>query len=325
MNGGDDLRNWLGDRQAQRETARAVAGFVDEWSRSADCRRFAEATANLSEPSAEAVIEAVRPLLADDGWVDVLLDGLVARLAADPFFLPPVIPLHSDVHEGLLVFGNDKVQISLGVCGAHRLAAKKSGPRGATSIGFTGQVSMLKFVKAGGASLSLWEAPKIEAGFTAAAAGQCVRTGKRRLADGDLLLVDGRRQSFVIEQARSNLFILQATVVLDQAPLTVEYDSATHAFVGCAAKDDSASRIQMLTTLLRKLDCEGAFAAIAPFLDHPDFFVRWHAMKELLGIDAVTAVPQLRRMAEQDPHPDARRAARQVLDRLASAGAREAA
>ena len=39
-------------------------------------------------------------------------------------------------------------------------------------------------------------------------------------------------------------------------------------------------------------------------------------MKELLGIDAAAALPHLKRMAARDPHPDMRRAARSVLDRL---------
>ena len=59
--------------------------------------------------------------------------------------------------------------------------------------------------------------------------------------------------------------------------------------------------------------------AIAAFLDHPSFFVRWHVMRELLGLDAAAALPQLKRMAARDPHPEARRAARTVLDRLESA------
>ena len=73
----------------------------------------------------------------------------------------------------------------------------------------------------------------------------------------------------------------------------------------------------MITTLLRKLACEGAFESVAAFLDYPDFFVRWHVMKELLGIDAEAALPHLRRMAARDPHFDVRRTACAVLDRLA--------
>jgi HEAT repeat protein len=112
------------------------------------------------------------------------------------------------------------------------------------------------------------------------------------------------------------MVLLQATIATDQAPLAVEYDSATGEYVGCSATGDTSSRIQMITTLLRKLDHQPAFAAIAAFLDHPDFFVRWHVMKELLGLDAEAALPHLRRMAATDPHPEPRRAARAVLDRI---------
>ena len=72
----------------------------------------------------------------------------------------------------------------------------------------------------------------------------------------------------------------------------------------------------MITTLLRKLDHQAAFPSVAAFLDHQDFFVRWHVMKELLGLDAHAALPHLKRMAASDPHPEPRRAARAVLDRL---------
>ena len=37
--------------------------------------------------------------------------------------------------------------------GVDMLAAKKAGPRGATSVGFTGQVSLYRYVKAGGATI----------------------------------------------------------------------------------------------------------------------------------------------------------------------------
>jgi hypothetical protein len=184
---------------------------------------------------------------------------------------------------------------------------------------------VLKFVKAGGARISLWEAPPITAGFSARTAGRCVRTGERQLADGDILTIDGRHQGYVIEQARANLLILQAEIALDAAPLSVEYDSATFAYVGCSAARDGASRLQMIATLLRKLGSEAAFPALAECLDHPDFFVRWHVMRELLGMDAGAALPHLKRMAARDPHEDVRRAARSVLDRLQAPKPRKAA
>jgi HEAT repeats len=313
---GPDLEAWLADRPRQRRTQAAIDDFAKDWRSGPVHRRFDDALVKIPDQSAEAIAEAMRELFADHGWVDGLIDSLAAACARDPFFDPPFRAISSDVHNGLLVFEDPRVSIAVGVSTAARLAAKKSGRRGPTSVGFTGQLTVLKFVHAGDAALSLWEAPPVTADFAAASAGTCVRTGERRLADGDILTIDGRCQTYVIEAARANLFVLQASIALDQAPLSVEYDSASLAFVGCSATDDGASRIQMIATLLRKLDCGAAFDALVPFLDHPDFFVRWHVMRELLGLDASAALPHLRRMAETDPHPDPRRTARIVLDRF---------
>jgi hypothetical protein len=325
MAAGQDLQHWLADSGRQRRTQRAIDAFGHQWDRGPVQRRFDAAMANLPAKTAEAASEAARALFADDAWVDALISGLARQLHDDPFFEPPFRTIGSDIHNSLIVFEGEPMSIAVGVAGVLQLAAKKTAPRGATSIGFSGRVSVLKFVKAGDALLSFWDAPRITAGFNRAEAGQCRRTGEQRLADGDILTIDGRHQNYVIEHARANLLILQAEINLDQAPLSVEYDSASLAYVGCSANGDGASRIQMIATLLRKLGCDGAFEAAAPFLDHPDFFVRWHVMRELLGIDAEAALPLLERMAAHDVHPDPRRAARAVLDRLAASDPRRAA
>ena len=224
----------------------------------------------------------------------------------------------SDVHNGLLVFETQGSRSRPGFRPPPSSRRQEERAARPTSVGFTGQLTVLSSSIPATRRFPV-EAPPVTADFAAASAGSCVRTGERRLADGDILTVDGRHQTYVIEAARSNLFVLQASIALDQAPLSVEYDSSSHAFVGCSATGDGASRIQMIATLLRKLDCDAAFDALVPFLDHPDFFVRWHVMRELLGLDASAALPHLRRMAEADPHPDPRRTAKVVLDRFGAA------
>lgn len=316
-----ELQEWLADGVRHRRTLAAINAFAVGWRGG----RFEEMMRGVNGASAEALAGAVCALFADDEWVGEAIAGLAAAARADCFFEPPFAATSSDVHAGLVLFDDPRLTIAAGVSAVADLAAKKSGARGATSIGFTGRVSVIKFLKAGGARLSFWEAAPIGAGFTAAGAGRCRPAGTRRVEDGEILVVDGRRRGFVIEQARANLVLLQAEILLDQAPVRVEYDSASLAFVGCSANDDTASRIQMLTTLLRKLDCAAAIPAMAALLDHPDFFVRWHVMRELLGLDAAAALPHLRRMAARDPHPETRRAARSVLDRLEAPGSRRAA
>jgi hypothetical protein len=325
MTFGQDLQYWLSDRERQRRTRRTIDDIARGWDRGPVQRRFDAAMARLPAQTAEAVADAARSLFADDDWVDRLIAHLAAPMRADPFFEPPFRAINSDLHSGLIVFDDERMSIGACVTRVADLAARKNAKRGATSVGFSGRVSVLKFLQAGGARISLWEAPPITADFTAAAAGHCTRTGERQLADGDILTIDGRHQGYVIEQARANLVILQAEIALDRAPLSVEYDSASHAFVGCSATGDGASRIQMIATLLRRLGCDAAFPTLAGFLDHPDFFVRWHVMRELLGIDGEAALPHLKRMAARDPHDDVRRAARAVLDRLQAPRPRKAA
>jgi hypothetical protein len=310
------LDDWLVSRAAQRRTQERIDRCGESWSRGAVHQGFDAAMAALPRESAEAVAEAVSALFANESWLDTLIDTLAAALSGDPFFEPPFPALHTELHHGLVIYQDRRVMIAAGATGIGELAARKSARRPATSVGLTGRLAVFKFLKAGDASVSLWEAPPLGPDFSAASAGRCVRVGERRLCDGDLIVMDGRRQSFVVEQAKSSLVLLQAEIMLDQSPVRIEFDSATGQYVGCSANDDGSSRIQMLTTLLRKLDAPQAFAAIADFLEHQDFFVRWHAMRELLGIDLEAALPHLRAMAARDAHAEPRRAARALLDRI---------
>ena len=70
----------------------------------------------------------------------------------------------------------------------------------------------------------------------------------------------------------------------------------------------------MMVSLLRVMEREDALPLIAEALDSPHFYTRWHIMRELLAMDAEAALPPLRRMAADDPHPEVRAAARQTLD-----------
>ena len=114
-------------------------------------------------------------------------------------------------------------------------------------------------------------------------------------------------------RSRSMVFF-QAMVRPEAAPLAAEYDSKTLAFVGASSADEASSRLQMMVSMLRVMERKDALPVIAQALDSPHFFTRWHIMRELLALDAEAALPPLRRMAAEDPHPEVRAAARQTLD-----------
>jgi HEAT repeat protein len=69
----------------------------------------------------------------------------------------------------------------------------------------------------------------------------------------------------------------------------------------------------MMVSLLRALGRDDVFPLFEEALASPHFYTRWHVMREMLAMDAEAALPSLRRMAAEDPHPDIRAAAQQTL------------
>lgn len=312
MIAGAELTAWLRDPARQKSSSDAVNALARRWSGHAltgDLRRELDA---MKEPSPDAVQGAAERFLARQSEIEALLDELIVHAAADPFFQPPFISVSSDIHSGLLLFDDPRLSIAVGVTGVDALAAKKSGKRDPTSIGFTGLKTLFHFVKSGGATLSFWEAP--ETGHDFVGGGRCRSAGRRQIADGETVTIDGSRQSFVIEHVHSDAVYLQAVVRVGAAPLAVEYDSRTLEFVGASSADEEASRVQMMVTLLRLMDRADAVPVVREMLKSPHFFTRWHVMRELLALDAEAAFPDLASMAESDPHPEVRAAAAQTLE-----------
>jgi hypothetical protein len=310
---GPALGRWLADRDAQSASYRQVDACAERWSAHPLMGRLHRELVELEAPTAEALIAAAGRFMDQAGEIDAMMRELVAGSRSDPFFRPPFHPLSSEVHNSLLLFHHPDLSISLGVTGLDMLAAKKTGRRGPASINFTGFVTLLRFMKAGGATLSFWEAPPIGEDFSQADAGRCRLVERRRIADGEEFVIDGRRQSFVIEHATSDILFFQAVARAGCAPVGVEYDSDSCDFIGATGTDEASARLEMMVSLLRALDRDDAFPVFEEALDSPQFYTRWHVMSEMLAMDADAALPALRRLAEADPHPDVRAAAWQTL------------
>ena len=314
MIAGEALSAWLADARAQQRSLDAVEASAREWSRHPLMGKLdAELTA-LVEPTPEQVLHAARRFMDREDEIAAMLQAMIPPSLADPFFRPPFHPLSSEIHNGILLFHHPLVSIALGVTGVDMLAAKKAGPRGATSVGFTGQVSLYRYVKAGEATISFWECPPIEKDFVASEAGTCRVTGRRKIADGEELLIDGRHQSFIIEHATGEMVYFQAVVSAGAAPLTAEYDSKSMQFLGASSTDEASSRVQMMVSLLRTMEREDALPLIIEALESPHFYTRWHIMRELLAMDAEAAHTPLKKMAAGDPHPEVRAAAARTLE-----------
>ena len=315
MIAGAALAAWLADRDAQQRSRDAVDAVSRIWGNHPLMTHLEARLAALPQPpDAASVLDAARAFLDREDDIAALLAAMIRGSRADPFFRPPLLPVSSDAQAGLLLFHHRDLSISLGLAGVEMLATKKMSAQGASSITFTGTTGLFRFVKAGDATLSFWEAPSLGHDFVAARAGKCRLVERRKVRDGEELVLDGRSQSFVMEHATSDVLYFHAAVRPEAAPLSAEYDSRTLAFVGASSTDEEASRIQMMVSMLRTMEREDAVPLIEAALASPHFYTRWHVMRELLALDAEAAHPHLARMADADPHPEVRAAARQTLD-----------
>lgn len=316
MISGPSLRQWLDDPQAQQDSLDRVEACADRWGLHPLMTQLERELREMKVLKVDSLLDSARRFIDRSGDIEALVRDLIDGSRADPFSRPPFRAISSDIHEALLLFHSAPLSIALGVTPVDRLAARKSGRRGSTSVGFTGVVSLYRYVRSGDAAISLWEAPPITDSFAGAEAGSCRPVGMRRLRDGDELVSDGRRESFVIEHARSDIVYFQAVIRADAAPVSVEYDSSTRKFLAATSTDEASSRVEMMVSLLRVMDRRDALPLIVELLDSPNFHTRWHVMRELVAIDSETALPPLRRMAVSDPHPEVRAAAALTLDRF---------
>jgi hypothetical protein len=316
MIAGTRLKAWLADREAQHDSHQRASQAACRLKALPALSRLREQLDMPGGHSAQGALALARAFIGTKGALDDLLQMLIANGREDPYFRPPVKLVRAEVHSALVLVDHPNLTLSLAVMDADAIAAKRAGRTGGASLVFSGRQSLFHFLKGGGATLSFWEAPKIEPGFTGAASGQCRFVESRTIREGDTLEIDGRSRTFIVDTAAHDLVYLQATTGLEKAPLTVEYDAGKRRFLGASSNDEASSRIQLMLSLLRTMDRVDAVPLFEELLASEHFYARWQTMREFLALDAEAALPHLRSMAVADPHPEVRQAAESILARF---------
>jgi len=313
MKAGKSLNAWLMSQHAQAEAASGMEDFAREFRQLPALVALGREVDTGEAAGVEAILAAARRFLQRDQDIESCVEMMIAAAAGDSFFRPTLRLATSEVHSGLLVFDRPCLSIQVAIMPVDALAAKRTYRTGRASIAFTGQWMIYRFLKAGGATLSFWEAPEIRAGFSAEASGTCRLVERRQIRDGETIEIDGSKSSFLVDHAFTDLVYVQAATPLGAAPLMAEYDSETLAFAGASSTDDASSRTQMMLALLRIMDRTDAASVFRDMLQSEHFYARWQTMREFLALDAERALPHLRDMAADDPHPEVRAAAAQTL------------
>lgn len=285
-----------------RDAALRSRGFATGWRAGPGCAHARATLDAVGAGPAEAVADAAAELIADDGWVAAMLDPLVAALAADPWFEPPTRANRDPPRSGAILFEHPAATITASVLSA---AVLRDTPLPATVVA-PGRLSVIRYVRAGGARVARWAMAPVADPVRAATMGRCQPQATLYPADGDLVRHDGRVAAQLLTAASSDVVTVTATARVGAAPVMREYDRVSGAFVRMATTDEGAARAQMLLTLLRVAGAADAGACFDAATRDGAFFLRWSAMREWLAHDWRAAWARLEEMAATDPHPDVR-------------------
>ncbi|HEX2764763.1 MAG TPA: HEAT repeat domain-containing protein [Allosphingosinicella sp.] len=307
-----ELTRWLQDPAAQTSTYERIEEIGREIKGEPAAARLS-ARLEASPKEADALLEIARQALCDGSLVADSLRRMTRAARNDPFFRPPIRNSATEMVAGLWLYEHRLLTIFVAVASADALALKRARRTGSASITFTGQRSVYHFLRAGGATVSLWATDPIGEGFSGTPETRCRLVGRRSLRDGDMIAIDGRCEAFVIDSTKSDIVYCQALTPVGAGPLMVEFDADTHRFVAASSGDETSSRTQMMLSLLRTMERTDAVPVFEELLGSPHFYARWQTLRELVALDADAAFPHLGRMANADPHPEVRAAAAAVL------------
>lgn len=302
-----EFAEWLNDRDRCAASARRAAEVVETWVTLPWVVRLREALSLLPvDPASDDVLDLAAPYLRDTAPIDAAVRAFAAA-ADDPFSHPPFYALITDVARGLVLLDHRLLTVSTTFTRIETLAAKKAQP-GPRSIPFNGRGSHFRFLRAGGATVSFWEAPA-----DAGPGSRCTLADRRRIEDGEEIRLAPVRQTFVIEHACGDIVSVQAASHAGAAALNIEFDSETHCYAGASSADEGSSRIEMMASLLRVLDRHDAAPLLGELMRDSPHFTRWALMREMLAMDADAALPFLRALAASDPHAEVREVANQTI------------
>lgn len=274
------------------------------------------AIAAIKDPTFEDMLPHFRRFLASDAIHAYFQNEVEASMGSD-IHQAQGQSIDNEAMTGLQFIDTDHYAVATVVADPTSVAFKKYRNRNtASSIMMTPKDLLVRFIKAGGAVVTVFSCDAITDENPATPDMTCAVSRTFRVEDGDELVLRAGRDSFTFESSDTVVCFAQAYAKHSPASVMPEFDAGTHRLIGLSATNDKSSRIQMMTTILRLFGHDEAFEACLPFATHQDYFVRWYVMRELLAINPERAWPLVEKMATDDPHPNVRATAQRTLDLL---------
>ncbi|WP_298442015.1 hypothetical protein [uncultured Ferrimonas sp.] len=233
--------------------------------------------------------------------------------ANDDFYVYPLAGHTSTFAQRIILANTDHYDLSIDMIDAKQLNNYKAESKqnlAQRGIQFWGRETMTYFIHTGGLKVSSWRHDVSTDNFVEQ---YCHHAGTRALDDGEVIF-SRANETIMYESADENVLAISLEFKANKAPVTLMFSAADQQLKFQNPSDELDSRIQLSMLLLKKLDYAKAIPTLKKYLTSSSHFIRWYAMQQILGIDALTVLDELAQMAQEDDHHEVRLAAQQTLD-----------
>ncbi len=234
---------------------------------------------------------------------------------ANPLYASSFQPVEGSFFSGLVLVATDQfTAILMSMDGYEIELSKQRKPGQKRSLTFAGLPAALYFYRAHQVELTTWRIPPFaDEDDIARMEITPERVCNQTFGSGDRATFGNFETFEYNSKAGSSALCLQVQMHQGGAPMSLQFDIDTLKLVGASSPSQEPTRLQMLATAMRMFGRTDSMEEMESLLSHPSHYVRWHTMRECIGLDAAWAHPRLVQMSEQDPQPAVRRAAAATL------------
>lgn len=272
----------------------------------------------LEEPSTDDIFGAMAPHCQDVGWVRQLLAELVGSCADDFLYCSPLRGAHD-------ALSNDNAASNL-VLLEHRFAVVSlhswvgTGRKGRSVeppfVQVTGKAAMFRGLSDRKGSFQIWSCDPVQDDEDFS--GKSCRFERNVDIDSTRMVrIDGRREALAVREIEQSFAALQIRDMRNTSPFVLEFATSDGRLVNVLPARVADSRVLMMMSALRRCGRTNE-RTLRPYLEHPNFAIRWQAMRELIASTGVRSRPVLEEFLAKERNPTVLKAGASTIELLQS-------
>ncbi|MGX9463106.1 HEAT repeat domain-containing protein [Shewanella sp. A14] len=248
-----------------------------------------------------------------DAVLDTILKESEEHLSSNDFYIYPIAGHSTAFAQRIVLDSNDDFDLSIDFIDQKLLSNYKATSKRNLKdrgISFYGRETLSFFIKSGNMRISNWQHDLQKTNLNSA---QCEHAGDTRVSDGDCIYKKAN-ETYMFEEAQGNAVVISLELKRNKSPISLMFSAYDYQLKFQNPSDEVDSRVQLHISLLKSMDYQIAIPTIKKFLNHPQHYMRWYAMQQLLGMDALQVIDELENMAKSDPHHEVQQAASQTWE-----------